>query len=108
MAKAAEVERLLAGGVGLSEIARKLSIGRNSVNRAIRERGIRRPSPAQAATCSQSVLSGSPAAGFTAAGHSRTSRAASIPTLIAARSTIRIESISVQGLPSGVQTRAVM
>ena len=46
MAKAGEVEKLLANGVGPAEVARKLGIGRSSVYRAIRERGIQRPPPA--------------------------------------------------------------
>ena len=40
MAKAGEVEKLLAAGAGPDEVARKLGIGRSSVYRAIRERGI--------------------------------------------------------------------
>jgi DNA invertase Pin-like site-specific DNA recombinase len=42
MAKAPEVEALLAAGVGPSDVARKLKIGRSSVYRAIRQRKIRR------------------------------------------------------------------
>lgn len=42
MAKAGEVERLLAAGVNPTEVARKLGIGRSSVYRAMRERKIRR------------------------------------------------------------------
>jgi DNA invertase Pin-like site-specific DNA recombinase len=41
MAKAGEVEKLLKAGVGPAEVARKLGIGRSSVYRAIRERGIK-------------------------------------------------------------------
>jgi DNA invertase Pin-like site-specific DNA recombinase len=41
-AKAGEVEKLLAAGVGPALIARKLGIGRSSVYRTIRERGIQR------------------------------------------------------------------
>src|SRR5262245_953279 len=42
MAKAPEVEAMLAAGVGPSDVARKLKIGRSSVYRAIRLRKIRR------------------------------------------------------------------
>ena len=42
MAKAGEVEKLLADGVRLTDVARKLGIGRSSVYRAIRERNIQR------------------------------------------------------------------
>lgn len=42
MAKAGEVEKLLAAGVNPTEVARKLGIGRSSVYRAMRERRIRR------------------------------------------------------------------
>ena len=42
MAKASEVERLLAAGVTPTEVARKLGIGRSSVYRAMRERKIKR------------------------------------------------------------------
>src|SRR5262245_61829219 len=42
MAKAGEVEKLLAAGVNPTEVARKLKIGRSSVYRAMRERKIRR------------------------------------------------------------------
>jgi DNA invertase Pin-like site-specific DNA recombinase len=42
MAKAGEVEKLLAAGVNPTEVARKLGIGRSSVYRAMRERKIRR------------------------------------------------------------------
>ena len=44
MAKAGEVAKLLSAGVGPAEVARKLGIGRSSVYRAIRERGIKRQS----------------------------------------------------------------
>jgi DNA invertase Pin-like site-specific DNA recombinase len=49
MAKAGEVEEMLAAGVTPTEIARRLGIGRSSVYRAMRERGVRRQS-AQAST----------------------------------------------------------
>jgi DNA invertase Pin-like site-specific DNA recombinase len=42
MAKAGEVEALLAKGVSPTEAARKLGIGRSSVYRAMRERKIKR------------------------------------------------------------------
>ena len=42
MAKAGEVEKLLADGVRPTDVARKLGIGRSSVYRAIRERSIKR------------------------------------------------------------------
>jgi len=42
MAKAGEVEALLAKGVNPTEVARKLGIGRSSVYRAMRERKIQR------------------------------------------------------------------
>jgi DNA invertase Pin-like site-specific DNA recombinase len=42
MAKAGEVEKLLANGVRPTDVARKLGIGRSSIYRAIRERGIKR------------------------------------------------------------------
>jgi DNA invertase Pin-like site-specific DNA recombinase len=42
MAKAGEVEALLAKGVSPTEVARKLGIGRSSVYRAMRERKIKR------------------------------------------------------------------
>ena len=42
MAKAGEVEKLLADGVNPTEVARKLGIGRSSVYRAMRERKIKR------------------------------------------------------------------
>ena len=42
MAKAGEVEKLLAAGVNPTEVARKLKIGRSSVYRAMRERKIKR------------------------------------------------------------------
>jgi DNA invertase Pin-like site-specific DNA recombinase len=42
MAKAGEVERLLAAGVSPTEVARKFGIGRSSVYRAMRERKIKR------------------------------------------------------------------
>ena len=42
MAKAGEVEKLLAAGVNPTEVARKLGIGRSSVYRAMRERKIKR------------------------------------------------------------------
>ena len=42
MAKAGEVETLLAAGVTPTEVARKLRIGRSSVYRAMRERKIKR------------------------------------------------------------------
>jgi DNA invertase Pin-like site-specific DNA recombinase len=42
MAKAGEVEALLARGVNPTEVARKLGIGRSSVYRAMKERKIRR------------------------------------------------------------------
>jgi DNA invertase Pin-like site-specific DNA recombinase len=42
MAKAGEVEAMLAAGVGPSDVARKLGIGRSSVYRAIRLRRIKR------------------------------------------------------------------
>ncbi len=41
MAKAAEVEALLASGVNPSDIARRLGIGRSSVYRAMQERGVK-------------------------------------------------------------------
>ena len=44
MAKAGEVEALLADGVNPSDIARKLGIGRSSVYRAMREKGVKRVS----------------------------------------------------------------
>ena len=44
MAKAGEVEKLLAAGVNPTEVARKLGIGRSSVYRAMRERKIKRVS----------------------------------------------------------------
>jgi DNA invertase Pin-like site-specific DNA recombinase len=44
MAKAGEVEKLLAAGVNPTEVARKLEIGRSSVYRAMRERKIKRVS----------------------------------------------------------------
>jgi DNA invertase Pin-like site-specific DNA recombinase len=49
MAKAGEVEKLLSVGVTPSEVARKLGIGRSSVYRAIRERGIKRQDGARSA-----------------------------------------------------------
>jgi len=42
MAKAGEVEKLLAAGVNPTEVARKLGIGRSSVYRAMKERKIKR------------------------------------------------------------------
>jgi DNA invertase Pin-like site-specific DNA recombinase len=42
MAKAGEVETLLAAGVNPTEVARKLGIGRSSVYRAMKERKIKR------------------------------------------------------------------
>jgi DNA invertase Pin-like site-specific DNA recombinase len=42
IAKAGEVEKLLAAGVNPTEVARNLGIGRSSVYRAMRERKIRR------------------------------------------------------------------
>jgi DNA invertase Pin-like site-specific DNA recombinase len=42
MAKAGDVEALLASGVNPSDIARRLGIGRSSVYRAMRERGVKR------------------------------------------------------------------
>ena len=42
MAKASEVEKLLAAGVNPTEVARKLKIGRSSVYRAMKERKIKR------------------------------------------------------------------
>jgi DNA invertase Pin-like site-specific DNA recombinase len=42
MAKAGEVEKLLAAGVNPTEVARRLGIGRSSVYRAMRERKIKR------------------------------------------------------------------
>ena len=42
MAKAGEVETLLAAGVTPTEVARKLGIGRSSVYRAMKERKIKR------------------------------------------------------------------
>ena len=42
MAKAGDVEKLLAAGVNPTEVARKLGIGRSSVYRAMRERKIKR------------------------------------------------------------------
>src|SRR5690606_21897681 len=42
MAKAGEVEELVAAGINPTEIARKLGIGRSSVYRAMRERGVKR------------------------------------------------------------------
>jgi DNA invertase Pin-like site-specific DNA recombinase len=42
MAKAGEVETLLAAGVTPTEVARKLRIGRSSVYRAMKERKIKR------------------------------------------------------------------
>jgi DNA invertase Pin-like site-specific DNA recombinase len=42
MAKAGEVETLLAAGVNPTEVARKLGIGRSSVYRAMKERNIKR------------------------------------------------------------------
>jgi len=42
MAKAGEVEVMLAAGVNPTDIARKLGIGRSSVYRAMRERGVKR------------------------------------------------------------------
>src|SRR5258705_9775040 len=44
MAKAGEVEAMLAAGINPSDIARKLGIGRSSVYRAMRERGVKRDS----------------------------------------------------------------
>ena len=42
MAKAGDVEKLLAAGVNPTEVARKLGIGRSSVYRAMKERKIKR------------------------------------------------------------------
>jgi DNA invertase Pin-like site-specific DNA recombinase len=42
MARAGEVEAMLASGVNPSDIARRLGIGRSSVYRAMRERGVKR------------------------------------------------------------------
>ncbi len=42
MAKAGEVEAMLAAGINPSDVARKLGIGRSSVYRAMRERGVKR------------------------------------------------------------------
>ena len=42
MAKAGEVEEMLAAGITPTEIARKLGIGRSSVYRAMHERGVKR------------------------------------------------------------------
>jgi DNA invertase Pin-like site-specific DNA recombinase len=42
MAKAGEVEKLLAAGVNPTEVARKLGIGRSSVYQAMKERKIKR------------------------------------------------------------------
>jgi DNA invertase Pin-like site-specific DNA recombinase len=42
MAKAGEVERMLAAGVTPTDVARRLGIGRSSVYRAIRHRNIKR------------------------------------------------------------------
>jgi DNA invertase Pin-like site-specific DNA recombinase len=42
MAKASEVEAILAAGVTPSDVARQLGIGRSSVHRAIRLRRIER------------------------------------------------------------------
>ena len=42
MAKAGEVEALLAAGMTPTEVARKLRIGRSSVYRAMKERKIKR------------------------------------------------------------------
>ena len=42
MAKASDVEKLLAAGVNPTEVARKLGIGRSSVYRAMKERKIKR------------------------------------------------------------------
>jgi DNA invertase Pin-like site-specific DNA recombinase len=44
MAKAGEVEKLLAAGENPTEVARNLGIERSSVNRAMRERKIKRVS----------------------------------------------------------------
>ena len=44
MAKADEVEEMLAAGITPTEIARRLGIARSSVYRAMRERGLKRPS----------------------------------------------------------------
>jgi DNA invertase Pin-like site-specific DNA recombinase len=44
MAKAGEVEALLVEGVNPTDIARKLGIGRSSVYRAMREKGVKRVS----------------------------------------------------------------
>lgn len=50
MAKAGEVEKLLASGVNPTEVARKLKIGRSSVYRAMRERKIKRVTGVAAAS----------------------------------------------------------
>lgn len=42
MAKSGQVQELLAAGIGPAAVARQLGIGRSSVYRAIRERGIKR------------------------------------------------------------------
>ena len=42
MAKAGEVERMLAAGINPTDVALKLGIGRSSVYRAIRLRNIKR------------------------------------------------------------------
>src|SRR5258706_15430094 len=44
MTKAGEVESMLAAGVNPTDIARRLGIGRSSVYRAMRERGVKRVS----------------------------------------------------------------
>lgn len=50
MAKACEVEAMLAAGLSPTAIARKLGIGRSSVYRAMRERGVKRISSLTRAT----------------------------------------------------------
>ena len=50
MAKAGEVEKLLAAGVNPTAVARKLGIGRSSVYRAMRERKIKRVTGVAAAS----------------------------------------------------------
>ena len=74
---------------------------------AIRERNIRRQGKPISGRSPQLVLSGSATRVFSA-GHSRTRRVASIPTLVTARRTIKIESILVMVRPVVFNTKRAL